>query len=198
MSMELAHIESLPGHLETPALFGQDFPGFTALFDYWQSIRRGRIVPRSADFDLLALTNWLPDMSLLDVLNAEDVIWRFAGTTIVERMGHDPSGQNVFNIQAPAMKSRTARAYQIATRQEQPCGAVARYTNHYSSGREGNVRSLYLPLETPAGNYSRLVAVTFREDATSFAEPIERTMTGTKILSIDWIDLGLGVPSQDN
>jgi hypothetical protein len=194
--MELAHVESLPGHIDIPATFGQDFPGFSALFSYWQSVRQGRNVPRTADFDLLALTNWLPDMSLLDVLSVEDVIWRFAGTTIVERMGHDPSGQNVFNIQAPAMKSRTARAYQIAT--QLPCGAIARYTNHYSSGREGNVRSLYLPLETPGGRYTRLVAITFREDATTFAEPIERTTTGTRILSIDWLDLGAGLPQHEN
>lgn len=192
--MSLVHAETLPPLADASDIFGYEFPGFTALYDYWRSVRNGRRIPRSADFDLLALTNWLPDMSMLDVLSTEDVIWRFAGTTIVERMGHDPSGENVFRIQAPAMKSRTANAYQLAT--HHPCGAVARYTNHYSTGREGNVRSLYLPLETPAKNYSRLVALTFREDATTLAEPIEHTLTGTKILSIDWIDLGFGLPPQ--
>lgn len=191
-------------HAETPPLasaseiIGYEFPGFIALYDYWRSVRNGREVPRSADFDLLALTNWLPDLTILDVLSAEDVIWRFAGTAIVERMGHDPSGENVFSIQAPAMKSRSANAYQLVAHPRRPCGAVARYTNHYSSGREGDVRSLYLPLETPAKDHSRLVALTFREDAiAALAEPLERTLTGTRILSIDWIDLGFGLPLQN-
>ncbi len=196
--MSRAHAEMPPEPVSASELFGHEFPGFAALYDYWQSVRDGAALPRAADFDLLALTNWLPDMSILDVLSIDDVIWRFAGTAIVERMGHDPSGENVFGIQTPATKPRTASAYQTATHQQQPCGAVARYTNHYSSGREGNVRSLHLPLETPAKNYSRLVAVTFREDATTFAEPIERTLTATKILSIDWIDLGFGLPSGKN
>jgi len=194
--MSRAHAETLPPLADAPEMFGHEFPGFTALYDYWRSVRNGKKVPYAADFDLLALTNWLPDMTILDVLSVEDVIWRFAGTTIVERMGHDPSGENAFKTQAPAMKSRTASAYQLATCPHQPCGAVARYTNHYSTGREGNVRSLYLPLETPAKNYSRLVALTFREDATTLAEPIEYTLTGTKILSIDWIDLGFGIPAE--
>ncbi|MCE9648766.1 MAG: PAS domain-containing protein [Parvibaculum sp.] len=193
--MELA-VESLPGRKDRPATFGSDFPGFTALYNYWQSVRRGDAIPRSADFDLLALTNWLPDMSLLDVRDADTVIWRFAGTTIVERMGYDPSGENVLHSQAKNLLDRAARAYRMVT--SHPCGGLSYYTNHYSSGREGNVHTLYLPLEAPSGQTSRLVSLTIREENGVFAEPIERTITGTNILSLDWIDLGFGVPAQEN
>jgi hypothetical protein len=194
--MELARVESLPGRRDKPAIFGSDFPGFTALYNYWRSVRRGEAIPRSADFDLLALTNWLPDMTLLDVRDADTVIWRFAGTAIVERMGYDPSGENVLHSQSKNQLDRASRAYRIVT--SQPCGGLSYYTNHYASGREGNVRTLYLPLEAPSGETSRLVSLTIREETGVFAEPIERTITGTNILSLDWIDVGFGVPAQEN
>src|SRR3546814_9646314 len=78
---------------------------------YWQSVREGTALPRAADFDLLALTNWLPDICLLDVHDANNVAYRFAGTAIVERMGHDPSGSNVLHDQTPSQIDRTSRAY---------------------------------------------------------------------------------------
>lgn len=194
--MDLAHAGNRPAPANTWEPLGVDLPGFTALFDYWQSVRRGKAIPRSSDFDLLALTNWLPEMALLDVRGLDEVNWRFAGTAIVERMGTDPSGENVFSVQAEALRARSARAYRTATRQ--PCGALAYYTNHYSSGREGNVRTLYLPLETPSGECRRLVSLSARDEAATFAEPIERTMVATKIISIDWIDIGFGLPTKDD
>lgn len=194
--MDLVHAETQPGLASAPEIFGQEFPGFSALYDYWQSIRNGKAIPRSADFDLLAVTNWLPDMSLLDVQGVDSVHWRFAGTAIVERMGYDPSGQNALSAQSKNLLDRVARAYQNAV--TLPCGVLSYYTNHYASGREGNVHTLYLPLEAPSGETTRLVSLTIRDENATFAEPIERTVTATKIHSIKWIDLGFGVPPLEN
>lgn len=194
--MDLAHAENSSELPAAAGLPGRQTPAFAALYDYWQSVRRNGAIPRAADFDLLALTNWLPEMSLLDIYDMDNVVCRFAGTAIVERMGMDISGQNIFNSQAEAMRDRASRAYLTAT--QTPCGAISHYTNHYSSGREGSVRTLYLPLETPAGGCKRLVSLTVQEENSTFAEPIERTITATQILSLEWIDLGFGLPPQNN
>lgn len=191
--MSRAHAAMPPEPASASELFGHEFPGFTALYDYWQSVRDGAALPRAADFDLLALTNWLPDICLLDVHDAGHVAWRFAGTAIVERMGHDPSGSNVLHDQEPSQIDRVSRGYRTVA--NWPCGGLSYYANHYNSGREGNVRSLHLPLVAPSGKSSRLISLTIRDENGTFAEPIERTIVGTKILSLDWIDLGFGVPS---
>lgn len=187
--MDLAQPERQAG--ETADL---EAHGFAAVQDYWQNVRQGAAIPLSTDFDLLALTNWLPDLTLLDVFDLNNVVWRFVGTNIVDRMGVDPSGQNVFQNQSQNMLNRTARAYQAMA--DKPCGAVAHYTNHYSSGREGNMRSLFLPMKTPSAECTRLVVMTAQEETGTYVEPIERTLTATQILSIDWIDLGFGIPDE--
>jgi hypothetical protein len=192
--MNLAHADISPasGGKAHPVDFNH--PGFATLFDYWQSLRQGAAVPRAADFDLLELASLLPDISLLDVTGLDCVTARFVGTGITERLGMDPTGLNLLGIQAKNSLDRVARAYHSMA--NLPCGGMARFLSIYSSGREAVARSLYLPITTAAGEPPRLVSMSTREEGGGiYAEPVERTVTGTKILSLDWFDLGFGVPA---
>ncbi|MDR3499607.1 MAG: PAS domain-containing protein [Parvibaculum sp.] len=193
MNLAEADRRPAPGGKAHPVDFNH--PGFSTLFDYWQSVRRGPAIPHASDFDLLELAGWLPDIVILDVVNQECAMTRFTGTAVAERLGMDPTGQNVLTIQAKSSFDQAARAYQSIA--NLPCGALARYCSVYSSGREATARSLYLPLKPPSGEAPRLIAMSMREDGgTVYAETIERTMTGTRILSLDWLDLGFGVPAK--
>jgi hypothetical protein len=169
-------------------------PGFAALYDYWQSVRSGTNIPTSAEFDLLDIAVWLPDITILDVVDLDVVTVRFAGTGLVERLGTDPTGINLLSMQAKASFEKATRAYNAMA--NLPCGGMSRFVSAYSSGREAVARSLYLPIGTPAGEPPRLISMSTREEGGGvYAEPVERTITGTKILSLDWFDLGFGIPA---
>jgi hypothetical protein len=79
----------------------------------------------------------------------------------------------------------------------QPCAAIARYSNHYSKGHSGVVKAFYLPLLTPAGESARIICMTIRDEEISYATPIERTISGTAIRDLEWIDIGFGTPAQN-
>lgn len=172
----------------------RELSGFSELYDYWNSGREAGDLPRADKFDLLALTQWLPNIILLDVFARDNVVARFAGTAMVDRLGFDITRENVINNQSDASRERVINAYAavIGT----PCGMVARYSNHYSSGRFGVVSTIYLPLKAPASGNARIVAMVCREEDAGYAEPIERTQAGTDIQSAEWIDLGFGVPPE--
>lgn len=167
--------------------------GFSEFYDYWESGREAGALPRAEKFDLLALTPWLADISLLDVLGPENYLCRFAGTALVERLGFDMSQKNIFEFQSNATRDLTRACYQAVV--NQPSGAIARYTNHYSSGRSGVVRTLYLPLAAPEGGHPRIACMTRRAEEAGYATPIEKSVSGTDILDLMWIDIGFGIPN---
>lgn len=170
----------------------RDDTDFSELYDYWESGREAGDLPRADKFDLLAVTPWLADMSLLDVLGPDNYLCRFAGTALVERLGFDMSQKNIFTFQSEATRDLTRASYQAVV--NQPCCAISRYRNHYSSGRSGVVRTLYLPLKAPQGGFPRIACLTRREEDATYATPIEQSVSGTDILDLMWIDIGFGVP----
>tara|TARA_R110002124_G_scaffold273295_1_gene442681 strand:+ start:1261 stop:1845 length:585 start_codon:yes stop_codon:yes gene_type:complete len=190
--MHLSPADHSRGNNDKARASWRDDTGFSELYDYWESGREAGALPRADKFDLLALTPWLAEMCLLDVLGPENYFCRFAGTALVERLGFDMSQKNIFAFQSEATRDLTRAAYQAVI--NQPCCAIARYSNHYSSGRSGVVRTLYLPLGAPQGGNSRMACMSRREEEATYATPIEQSISGTDILDLIWIDIGFGVP----
>lgn len=170
--------------------------GFSEFFNYWQSMRQGESLPLAEDFDLLALTPWLAEVTLYDIKGPEEVVCRFLGTAIVERLGNDLSQQNLLPQHANNTRERARKAYLAMS--NLPCGTVARFSNHYSSGQSGIIRSLYLPMKVAAtGANSRMACISSREDRRTYAAPIEQTISATEITLLEWLDLGFGIPGND-
>jgi len=178
---------------DTPAFEWRNVPSFVELHACWQSIRQEEKLPRAEDFDLLAVLPLLPELSLFDMVAPGEIICRFAGTAICDRLGHDLTGRNICQQQATAMRDRARRAYEGMA--AHPCGMVARYVNHYNTGAQGIVSSLYLPLTTANGS-TRILGIGYREEKTDYAPPIDETLIVTDVLSVDWLDIGFGVPAQ--
>lgn len=177
---------------DTPAFEWRSVPIFVDLHAYWQSLRQDEKLPRAENVDLLALLPLLPELSLLDMVSPDEIICRFAGTAICDRLGFDLTGRNICEQQASAMRDRARRAYDGMA--SQPCGMIARYVNHYSTGSQGTVSSLYLPLITADGS-TRILGIGHREEKADYAPPIDETLIVTDVLSVDWLDIGFGVPA---
>lgn len=91
--MQLSSARHSRSSNDTAQLPWRDDTGFSELYDYWEAIREPN-APLPADkFDLLALTPWLADICLLDVIGPDNYFCRFAGTAFVERLGFDMSGK---------------------------------------------------------------------------------------------------------
>ena len=166
--------------------------GGKAVFAYWSSLRKDTALPAAEDFDLLQLAPWLSDIMIMDVRNETDIPLRFTGTAVTERIGYEMTGQNALLLQPENMRPFASKCFQFLV--NMPCGAIARYTTSYSSGRESIVRSLYLPLDAPAGGVRRVVCLHVQEKFLAYHGPTGQTLSATDILGLDWIDIGFGVP----
>ena len=174
-----------------PAFEWRNVPSFVELHAYWQSLRQDGKLPRAEDLDLLAIRPLLPELSLLDMVAPGEILCRFAGTAICDRLGHDLTGRNICVQQATATRDRARRAYEGMA--AHPCGMIARYANHYNTGSQGIMTSFYLPLITADGS-TRILGIGHREEKADYAPPIDETLIVTDVLSVDWLDIGFGVP----
>ena len=177
---------------DTSAFEWRNVPIFADLYTYWQSLRRGEKLPRAEEVDMLAILPLLPELSLFDMVATGEIICRFVGTAICDRLGHDLTGRNICLQQATTMRDRARQTYKGMA--AHPCGMIARYVNHYNTGSQGIVSSFYLPLIAPDGS-TRIAGVGYREEKADYAPPINETLIVTDVLSVDWLDIGFGVPA---
>ncbi|HVZ02454.1 MAG TPA: PAS domain-containing protein [Dongiaceae bacterium] len=70
--------------------------GLLPLYQYWDSKRGGRKMPRRSDIDPVELVPFLPRLMIVDVVDDERrYVYRLVGTREVEARGRDPTGQAV-------------------------------------------------------------------------------------------------------
>ncbi len=177
--------------LVSPERPGFEFEDFATLFDYWSGLRNGTSIPGPRDFDLLDVCGMLPDLVLSEVISPDEILVRFMGPSIVERFGYDPTGRNSLLNQTEDMRAFVGRCYWSVV--DRPCGAFSRFTNVYSSGRESIAEGLYLPLLSDKSRW--LVNLNRVVRFSDWQESGPMTLTAARILDLDWIDLGFGVPS---
>ncbi len=70
-------------------------PANAALLEYWHIVRDRERLANWHAFDLLEITPYLANLSLLEWTDDNRLIYRFAGTQLVEWMGADPTNQSL-------------------------------------------------------------------------------------------------------
>lgn len=167
-----------------------DYRGFAELFDYWNSVRNDGAVPSLRDFDLLGIPHLLQEIAISEIRSPSDIHIRFMGPAIVERYGYDPTGKNSLLNQSEDIRDAVGQWYSQLV--AHPCGAVARFTSIYMSGREAAAESLFLPLQAEGRPcFINLARVTEFMEWKAIS-PL--TVTAARVLDFEWIDLGFGVP----
>ena len=161
-------------------------------FDYWLSLPRRQGMPDAADFDPTAIPRWLPDITIVEVNSPHVITYRLAGTAVVERMGHNPTGTNLLELTPPERRMQASRdLHEVVYR---PCGLHLSFVNNYSSGRVGQMDSIYLPLRPPPGGSPRMVSLNAFDSTLAFRETSPRTTIIADVNGLTWIDVGFGVP----
>jgi len=167
-------------------------PSIAGFFDYWMNLPRPGGMPDAADFAPAAIARWLPEIILFELASPTIATYRLAGTAVVERLGHNPTGSNLLDLLPEARRAQASRdLHELVTR---PCCYHLRYVNSYSSGRIGQMESIYVPLRPPRGGFPRVVAMNAPEGTLGFETSKQRSEVVTGISEIAWIDVGYGTP----
>ncbi len=169
-------------------------PALRPLSEFWEEARGDRLLPNARDLDPAQIANILKDVAILDVIDEMNIQYRLAGTAIAERMGEDPTGNNLIKMTAPETRAAVSKTLHLIV--SHPVGAIATYENIYNSGKRAVVESLYLPLQMSAGKSDRIVSVHSREKTITYQDERPQSMVAAKILDLQWIDLGAGVPAE--
>jgi hypothetical protein len=169
-------------------------PALRPLCVFWDEVRGDRLLPNASDIDPSQIANILKDIAILDVIDSENIRYRLAGTGIAERMGEDPTGNNLIEMTAPEMRLTVSEILLLIV--SQPVGAMATYENIYSTGKRALVESLYLPLQKTEGQSDRIVSVHSREKTVTYEAEQSQSTVAAKILELKWLDIGAGVPDK--
>lgn len=71
-------------------------PDILKILAYWQGKCRGRTMPSRADIDPVEFSSFLPNITLVDVVEDERrFVYRLVGTAEVQLRGNDPTGKAV-------------------------------------------------------------------------------------------------------
>lgn len=169
-------------------------PALKPLCEFWDEVRGDRLLPNASDIDPSQIAYILKDIAILDVIDPMNILYRLAGTGIAERMGEDPTGNNLIEMTAPETRAMVSKIlYMIVSH---PVGAIATYENVYSTGKRSVVESLYLPLQKTEGQSDRIVSVHSREKTVTYEDEQAHSTVAAKILELKWIDLGAGIPDE--
>ncbi len=169
-----------------------DSTAIAEFFNYWMSLPLRDGMPDASDFAPSAIVRWLPEVILFELNEPLVATYRLAGTAVVERLGHNPTGSNLIDLLPAERRIEAGRTlHEIAVR---PCGLHMRYVNNYATGRIGQVESLYLPLRPPAGGKPRVIAMNTPAHTLAFEANRPRTTVVAGVTDVTWIDIGYGTP----
>eukprot|EP00439_Symbiodinium_sp_Y106_P087555 s1_g91.t1 len=169
-------------------------PALRPLSEFWEEARGDRLLPNANEIDPAQIAYILKDVAILDVIDEMTIQYRLAGTAIAERMGEDPTGNNLIEMTAPETRATVSRILHLIV--SQPVGAIATYENIYNTGKRAVVESLYLPLQKDEGRSDRIVSVHSREKTVTYEDEQPHSTVAAKILELKWIDIGAGTPEE--
>ena len=133
--------------------------GIVMFYRYWDSKRRGRLMPARADIDPSEIVPLLPGIVLIDVLpDARRFVYRLVGTREVAMRGRDPTGKSVAEGFYGASADASIASYQdVVTRR-----ALRLERREFTTpdGRYGREQVILLPLSDDGEHVNIIIAYT--------------------------------------
>ena len=133
------------------------------------------------------MSPYLKDISIFDCISDDEVMYRFVGTDIAERMGHDVTGENVLALSEGPGQSHVQEILRRVS--QTPEIALVSYLNGYSSGRQAGVISLMLPIQGPENTPPRIVALHRPDTVHSYLGKRAKVQIGKIVDRTIWISI---------
>tara|TARA_R110002072_G_scaffold251761_4_gene410643 strand:- start:37 stop:570 length:534 start_codon:yes stop_codon:yes gene_type:complete len=126
--------------------------------EYWRSLEPENMVPKRRSFDPTRIANLLPAVAIYEILSSDEIIYRLAGTAIVDRLGIEVTGKNFLDFWPGEQRAMAASAMmECVTR---PCGILSKIVGISDKGIiERNV-SIGFPMCDDNGECRRMLFFT--------------------------------------
>ena len=156
---------------------------FSDLISTWQEARpeggQNQKLPTTDTLTAEKMSAYLQDISIFDCISEDEIVYRFVGTRIAERMGHDVTGENLLELSDVASRAQIKKILLGVIRIPQI--SLSLYINNYSSGRQADVISLLLPVEGPKNKPPRIIALHSRASTREYLNKRNKIQIGTSI-----------------
>ncbi|MCC3304798.1 PAS domain-containing protein [Sneathiella sp. HT1-7] len=138
---------------------------------YWRSLDRDRVIPRRQSFDPGRISPLLHGIAIYEVRSRDEILYRLAGTKLVDRIGMEVTGKNFLDFFEGERRAKAADAmYECVSR---PCGMFSRLTGVSYKGRVETSVAAGFPLLDQDDTCNRLVFYSSGFDEDSFRVPEE-------------------------
>lgn len=171
---------------------------FQALVRHWLDIRPSNGgVPERSDLDPLALKPALRSLHILEWTDPPEVcVYRLCGTAETERIGQELRGRNFMDFIDPVSAAYCRKhLYHVSS---WPCGTLMTSFERNTNGLVRTTRFLSLPLHKEATGSLQIACMVDADSAHSFDSSEKRCGENTpwsdEIRSIDFLDIGAGLP----
>src|SRR5579862_46747 len=148
---------------EEPRILSYDFrsdPILGRAYEYWESKRNGRPMPRRRDIDPSEITRLLPYLQINEFVAGGRIRYRLVGTAIVTTQGFDQTGKFLDEIVSGARRRYFEDSYQQMCREKRPVLMSSRYFSRKDI--ELIAHRVALPLSEDAATVNQaLVAMSF-------------------------------------
>ncbi|MAZ01551.1 MAG: hypothetical protein CMN56_00255 [Sneathiella sp.] len=122
---------------------------------YWRSLDREGLVPKRSRFDPTKIYSMLPAIAMYEVVSRDEIIYRLAGTAIVDRFGMEVTGRNFLDFWQGEARERAADSmYECVSR---PCGMFTKLSGVTHSGEVEDSYAVGFPLLDDNDVCNRLV-----------------------------------------
>ncbi|WCL55367.1 PAS domain-containing protein [Gimibacter soli] len=165
------------------------------LIGIWQELAKAAGgIPRRKDFSPVQLRSLAAHVSLLDYGGDDSLTYRLASAAVMERMGRNPVGLNLFDFMSRDIWPLfNRRLYQSATT---PCGYFSYYRLERPNGSHEQILAVYLPLK---GNTSDEIDhfIAFYQSAEIIdwqSSNRDEVFVGADGAVGGWFDIGYGTP----
>jgi hypothetical protein len=98
------------------------------LHAYWDAKRGDRTMPSRADIDPVEMGWILGNLSLIEVREGGDYVWRLDGTNLAEFFGCEMMGRSISEYPYPAYIETMRSTFETAVRAGGPFSAIRRYS----------------------------------------------------------------------
>jgi hypothetical protein len=164
------------------------------LVEAWLRWRGERMLPRRIDVKLTEIARILPSIGLLEVLGADAVHIRVAGTGLRDLYGVEITGRNLKDVTAPEDWAERAARYRALG--AQPCGSLYTRRDVLPQGRIVIYEGVGLPVDADDSGAKRQVIFCVAPLDRSFSlEPPTDAREIPLATEFRFIDIGAGVPA---
>lgn len=134
-------------------------PVLAKAYRYWASIGPGGRLPARRDIDPLDIPSVLPNLALIDVVGAERRLrYRLIGSTLVDAIGHDPTGRFLDEVYPDFNESPSHHYRDEVARTGRPSYRHGRASLRFSKDF-ATVERLYLPLAEDGESVDMILSV---------------------------------------